>query len=139
MRGSRRAMRRSGVGTLPNIRCPSLNNARVTTPGRSLSAIRSMTSSRVRGTARERPGGGAHGQAYARLDSPLEAVLARVVDVVGQDALAGASEAHAFVEAVGEIEARVRPEDEARHLVRPAPVEHRLHEGAAETSSSPRA
>jgi len=38
-------MRRSGVGTRPNIRSPILKHARVTIRGRSISAIRYMPSS----------------------------------------------------------------------------------------------
>ena len=62
---------------------------------------------------------------------PLEPVLARLVEVVGQDALARPLKAHPLVEAMGLIEARVGPEDQPSDVLRAAPVEHRLDEGTA--------
>ena len=34
------------------------------------------------------------------------------------------------------VEASVRPEDQARNILRPAPLEHRLHESAAGAAAS---
>ena len=46
------------------------------------------------------------------LNASLEAILARVVHVANHRALAGARESRARVEPVGEIESRVRPENQ---------------------------
>src|SRR5262245_30438801 len=66
-----------------------------------------------------------------QLDGPLEAILARVVDVPRQDPLAGAREAHAFVEAVRQREARIRPEDHPVDAAMTTPRERPLGQRAA--------
>ena|SRR5215471_14566609 len=68
----------------------------------------------------------------ACLHHTLEPILARLVDVIREHALAGLAKAHARVEAVREVEARIRPEYETRDAALSAPVEPGVHERAAD-------
>src|SRR5262245_64041079 len=75
--------------------------------------------------------------APARLDRALEAILARVVDVAVDRALAQTLEAQARVKPVGVFEARVRPQHQPADPPLATPLDRALHQGIAKALPSP--
>jgi hypothetical protein len=76
--------------------------------------------------------------AAERSHGALEAVLARLVDVVRDHTLAASLKAHRRVQRVRALEARVGPQQEAADSLRPAPGEHGLDQRPAGASAAER-